>query len=481
MAKPGSISTKDWPASKVELWSIEKIIPYSGNPRTHPQAQIDLIAKSMVDDGVTAPILVDEKGVIIYGHGRRLAALQNGFKKYPVAVAKGWSEKQKTAARIKDNSYGLMSGWDDGLMQAALAQLKFEEYPLELLGFPERELLAFGISSGTVSDQDPEAVPEVPKKPVVRKGDLWVLGEHRLLCGDSTNADDVAKAMGGATPHLLVSDPPYGVDYDPNWRNEEAAKGHLAYAASRVGVVKNDDRNDWREAWALFTGDVAYCWHAGRHASSVQASLEATGLMIRSQIIWAKSNYPISRGHYHWRHEPCWYAVREGKTGHWQGARDQTTLWEINLDKNVEGGHSTQKPIDCMKRPIENNSRKGEEVYDPFLGSGTTLIACEMTGRKCIGIEIDPGYCQVVIERWQTFTSKLATLDGKSLEQVAKARRSGREKGKTDEAGDLGEPSTSGNRPRDTKKRTVRKGGDAGQPAEKRSANGKPPAVPAGA
>jgi DNA modification methylase len=259
---------------------------------------------------------------------------------------------------------------------------------------------------------------------VAATSDLWALGRHRLLCGDATKPDDVKNVLDGAKPHLMVTDPPYGVDYDPNWRNEEAAKGNLAYAAMRVGIVTNDARGDWSEAWALFTGDVAYCWHAGRFASTVQASLESTGLMIRSQIIWAKSNYPISRGHYHWRHEPCWYAVRNGKSGHWQGRRDQTTLWPINLDRNVEGGHSTQKPIECMKRPIENNSEPGDSIYEPFNGSGTTIIAAEMTARKCYAIEINPAYVDVAIIRWQNFTGKDATLGDETFAQVAGKRKS---------------------------------------------------------
>jgi DNA modification methylase len=219
----------------------------------------------------------------------------------------------------------------------------------------------------------------------------------------------------------MVTDPPYGVEYDPNWRNVEAAKGNLAYSDRRVGVVANDERIDWSEAWANFPGDVAYCWHADRHASTVQSSLESAGFIIRCQIIWAKSNYPISRGDYHWRHEPCWYAVRKGKTGHWAGDRKQTTLWDINLDKNVEGGHSTQKPVECMKRPIVNNSKHGDGVYDPFCGSGTTIIAAEMEKRHCYAIEIEPVYAQVSIERWQNFSSKIATReDGKTLADLQK-------------------------------------------------------------
>jgi DNA modification methylase len=197
----------------------------------------------------------------------------------------------------------------------------------------------------------------------------------------------------------MVTDPPYGVEYDASWRNDAAAAGHLAYAPSRIGQVAHDDRLDWSEAWSLFPGDVVYCWHAGRHASAVQRSIEDAGFEVRCQVIWAKSNFPISRGHYHWRHEPCWYAVRKGATAHWSGDRTQTTLWDINLDRNVEGGHSTQKPLECMARPIRNHGEPDDLVYDPFLGSGTTIIAAHRTGRRCYGLEIEPRYGEVILRR----------------------------------------------------------------------------------
>jgi DNA modification methylase len=190
-----------------------------------------------------------------------------------------------------------------------------------------------------------------------------------------------------------------------------------------VGKVLNDGQSDWREAWALFPGDVAYVWHAGRHASSVQSSLEASKFEIRCQIIWSKGRFAIGRGDYHWQHEPCWYAVRKGKTGHWAGDRKQTTLWEISHNKS-ETGHSTQKPVECMKRPIENNSSPGQAVYEPFSGSGTTIIAGEMTGRSIHAIELNPAYIDVAVQRWQAFTGLEATLegDGRTFAQLTPER-----------------------------------------------------------
>lgn len=290
----------------------------------------------------------------------------------------------------------------------ALAEDQAAGIDLARVGFTADELaeLFADTDAGTEGLTDPDAVPAVPDEPVTKPGDLWLLGRHRLLCGDSTVATDVERLLDGAIPELLVTDPPYGVEYDAAWRDEAAARGLIAHAASRVGKVENDARVDWREAWSLVPAAVAYVWHADRHASAVQESIEAVGYEVRCQIIWAKSRFVISRGHYHWQHEPCWYAVRRGATANWIGDRSQTTLWDdITLDANVEGGHSTQKPVECMARPLRNHAG---DVYDPFLGSGTTLIAAEMLNRTCYGMEISPAYCDVIVRRWEEFTGQEA-------------------------------------------------------------------------
>ena len=248
------------------------------------------------------------------------------------------------------------------------------------------------------------------------------VGGHRLVCGDCTDPLVVGKALAGVKPHLMVTDQPYGVNYDANWRNEAARDGatknwprgaigkmgNRGIGAGAIGKVTNDDRADWREAWMLFAGDVAYVWHAGLFASVVSEGLAESGFIIRSQIIWVKNNIVIGRGDYHWKHEPCWYAVRKGTTGHWSGDRTQSTTWEIDKQQKSETGHSAQKPVECMKRPIENNSLPREVVYDPFVGSGTTIIAAEMTGRRCHAIEINPVYVDVAVKRWENFTGNKA-------------------------------------------------------------------------
>lgn len=246
-------------------------------------------------------------------------------------------------------------------------------------------------------------------EPFSKRGQVWALGEHRLVCGDATNETDVNSLLSGVRPGLCVTDPPYGVDYDPGWRNEAAAAGHLAYADRRIGQVTNDNRSDWGDAWRLFPGDVIYSWHPAGATSLVHAhALQTSGFALRMQIIWAKSNFPIGRGDYHVRHEPCWYAVRQGKPARRTKDRTQTTLWEINLDRNVEGGHPTQKPVECMERPIRNH--EFTDVYDPFVGSGTTLIAAEKLGRRCYAMEIEPRYVDVTIRRWEAFTGGKAEL-----------------------------------------------------------------------
>ena len=231
----------------------------------------------------------------------------------------------------------------------------------------------------------------------IQPGQLWLLGEHRLLCGDATDASDVTRLLDGAAPTLMLTDPPYGVDYDPTWRGR----------SKRTGKVANDDRADWTDAWQLFPGDVAYVWHASLHAAEVQRSLETAGFEHRAQIIWRKPRLTLSRGHYHWQHEPCWYAVRRGADGHWIGDRTQTTVWDIDPVR-ASGGtedatteHGTQKPLECMARPLRNHEG---DVYDPFVGSGTTIIAAERLGRRCWAMELDPRYCDVLLARWEAFS-----------------------------------------------------------------------------
>lgn len=412
-------------AECIERWPVERLLPYAANARTHEPEQVAQIAASIAEFGFNAPCLVDERGVLIAGHGRLLAARKLGLAEIPVIRLDHLSDAQARAYRIADNQIALNSAWKEDLLAAELARLKEDGTDLDLLGFAEDELdrLLASMDEGNAAsaDADEDVVPEPPVEPITCPGDLWMLGKHRLLCGDSTSATDVARLLDGMRPHLMVCDPPYGVEYDPSWRNAAGVS-----ATVRTGKVANDDRADWREVWALFPGDVAYVWHAGVHTKTVAESLEAAGFVVRSQIVWAKPRFVLGRGDYHWQHEPCFYAVRKGANGHWQGARDQSTLWAIgaNGDEDSATVHGTQKPVECMRRPILNNSANGDAVYEPFAGSGSTLIAAESVGRVCVAMEIDPRYCDVLVERWQTFTGQKANLEasGECFDDLAAKR-----------------------------------------------------------
>lgn len=427
---------EQWPADAVERRAVSDLIPYARNARTHSDEQVAQIAASIKEWGWTNPILVDGDGGIIAGHGRVLAARKLGLDDVPCMVARGWSEAQKRAYILADNQLALNAGWDIELLKLEVGDLSLLGFDLGLMGFSE-DILAGLLNDGTEGLTDPDDVPDLPEEPTTVLGDVYLLGAHRLTCGDSTNATDVARALGGVKPHLMVTDPPYGVEYDPSWRNDAG----IGSAGAAKGVVMNDDRADWREAWALFPGSTAYVWHGGLHALTVAESLQACKFGIRSQIIWVKTRPAISRGNYHWQHEPAFYAskdgpddgwqerfepehevasyaVRKGQTAGWVGDRKQSTVWFIEHIKS-DTGHGTQKPVECMRRPILNNSSPGQAVYDPFLGSGTTLIAAEMTGRACHGLELSPAYCDVIVKRWEDFTGKEAVrLSADELENA---------------------------------------------------------------
>lgn len=416
-----------WPADRVERRELASLAPNARNARTHSPEQVAQIAASMREWGWTNPVLVDEGGGIIAGHGRVLAAVELGFGDVPVMVAEGWTDAQKRAYALADNQLALNAGWDLDTLSEELRGLKDWDFDLSLLGFDNLDaLLARGAGL-----TDPDDAPPLPETPVSVPGDVWLLGRHRLVCGDSTDADAVAAALDGVAPHLMVTDPPYGVDYDPDWRNRADRANGKPYGARAVGRVQNDDRSDWGEAWALFPGAVAYVWHSGLMAPQVNESLRVCRFGIRAQIVWVKTRFVISRGHYHSQHEPClygvrdgaddnWrfvpeheiasYTVRDGQSADWQGSRKQSTVWFIEHIKS-ETGHSTQKPVECMRRPIENNSSPGQAVYDPFVGSGTTIIAAEMTGRACHAIELNPAYVDVAVLRWQAFSGGTATRE----------------------------------------------------------------------
>jgi len=391
---------------KTESWPIERLVPYVRNPRKNDE-QVERMVAAIREFGFRIPVVAKSDGTVVDGHLRLKAARKLGITEVPVALADELTDAQVKAFRLLANRSANWAAWDEDLLALELEELQAMAFDVSLTGFDAAEIDSLLAKPTTDGLTDPDEVPETPAEPVSKPGDVWILGRHRLMCGDSTSADDVSKLLAGVRPHLMVTDPPYGVEYDPAWRNE-ALSGQKT---KRTGVVLNADRADWREAWALFPGDVAYVWHGALHAATVAESLVACGFDIRSQIIWAKERLVLSRGHYHWMHEPCWYAVR-GKA-HWSGDRKQVTIWNIpSKGQDADTIHGTQKPVECMKRPMENNSSPGQAVYEPFSGSGTSIIAAEITGRACLAMELNPTYVDVAVKRWEDFTGEKAVLEG---------------------------------------------------------------------
>jgi DNA modification methylase len=406
---------------RLEFWPVSRLVPSARNARTHSDAQVAEIAGSIRAFGFTNPILVGEQGDVVAGHGRLAAAHQLGLSDVPVILLRGLTDLQRRQLMLADNRIALNAGWDLEMLHLELKDLSGLGADLSLVGFAKHELaaaLASGVATGLTDENE---VPGAAEPAVTALGDVWCLGPHRLACGDSTDVDTVTALLNGLAPHLMVTDPPYGVEYDPSWRHRAGVN-----QSSRVGKVRNDGQADWEAAWGLFPGSIAYVWHGALHATTVAESLVRHGFAIRAQIIWAKERLVIGRGDYHWQHEPCWYAVR--KKGNWTGDRKQTTLWSIpSGGQDTETAHGTQKPVECMRRPMLNNSTRGQAIYDPFMGSGTTLIAAETTGRVCLGIELAPLYVDVAVRRWQAFTGNAATLlpDGEAFDAIAARRSAG--------------------------------------------------------
>ena len=371
-------------------------------------------------------VLVNERsGFVVDGHARVALALTRGEPTVPVLYVDLAPDEEALVLATLD-PISAMAGRDDEKLRSLLAEITVDDAGLlALLG----DLAGNDPRPGLT---DPDDVPETPAELYVKRGELYLLGDHRLLCGDATSTDDVARLLGGAEPRLLVTDPPYGVELNMEWRDGvynalgSAEPSYMRVSATpdpsgatpadvgahgrskghRNTTVSGDTRADWSEAYALVPSlDVAYVWHASAHMVEVILGLEALGFELRQQIVWVKTLAAMSRSAYNWQHEPCLYAVRKGRTAEWIGDTRQTTVWEHPSPKMIGGGsqeekfdHPTQKPAECMGRPIRNH--RGD-VYEPFSGSGTTIIAAEQLGRRCYAMEIEPKYVQVAIQRWQ--------------------------------------------------------------------------------
>ncbi|MDQ2945131.1 MAG: DNA modification methylase, partial [Acidobacteriota bacterium] len=377
------------------------------------------------------------KGVIVAGHTRLLAAKKLGLTEVPVHIAAELTPGQIRAYRIMDNRSNQESEWDLELLGPELMDLKEFDFDLSLTGFDQREIDEFLLNP---DDDKADATPPLPENPVTQTGDVWLLGKHRVLCGDSTENGAVLRVCGPTEPFLMVTDPPYGIELDSEWRDRAGLNGcgpaQASYMKHRTEghtntSISSDTRADWSDAFALVPSlEVAYVWHASKFTREVLDGLLRIGFLHHQQIIWNKQRTVLTRTHYWFQHEPCWY-VRK-KNAPWFGkAGENSTIWDSPSPKFIMGGsdeekfdHPTQKPVALMRRPILNHTESGEVVYEPFLGSGTTLIAAEQTGRVCIGIELDPRYVDLIVLRWQQFARGAAALegDGRSFAEIQQLR-----------------------------------------------------------
>jgi DNA modification methylase len=432
--KPSALISADT-RMEIQTWPIDKLVFYARNPRKN-DAAVDRMCGSIREFGFKIPCLVRTDGEVIDGHLRLKAARKLGIAEIPVILWDEWSPAQVKAFRLMVNRSASWAEWDEELLAIELLDLKTSDYDLSLTGFDAKEIEAFILNEAP----DEDAVPPVPIDPVTRVGDLWQCGSHRVLCGDATDVGSVAQLLGEHKPFLMVTDPPYGIELDSEWRDKAGlnkrgpaepsylkrrSKGH------QETTISGDTRADWSDAFALVPSlEVGYVWHASKFTREVLDGLLRIGFLHHQQIIWDKGRAVLTRTHYWFQHEPCWY-VRK-KNAPWYGKPgENSTIWNSPSPKFIMGGsneekfdHPTQKPAELIRKPILNHTKSGEIVYDPFLGSGTTLAAAETTGRVCYGLELDPKYVDVVIERWQSLSGSQATLegDGRTFTAIAKSR-----------------------------------------------------------
>lgn len=388
------------------LWTLEKrklkdLKDYAKNPRTLTKDQEAHLSASIEKFGLIDKPIVNLDGTLIGGHQRKRVLKKLGLKEVDCYVPdRLLTEKEVEELNIRLNK-------NTGDFDFDILANQWETLDLLNWGFTADELQIADPTETEIEDDSSEVLePGKDEDARTKLGDLYELNGHRIICGDSTDASIASRLLDGAIPILMVTDPPYGVEYDPEYRDKASVRLGKNKAN---GIVQNDSIVDWSEAWKLFPGNIAYVWHASGFCPQVQYSLNNVDFEFISQIIWVKQHFALSRGDYHWQHEVCLYVGKKGQPHNWQGSRKEATVWEIsNLNafggKSGEGdertAHSTQKPIECMAKPIRNNTAKGEGVYDPFLGSGTTLIAAEQLGRTCYGIELSPAYCDIIVDRW---------------------------------------------------------------------------------
>lgn len=398
-------------AKSIELWPIDRLVPYERNARTHSPEQVKQIAASIQEFGFTNPILVGSDDGILAGHGRLAAAKDLGMAKVPVIVLDHLSPAQRRAYVLADNQLALNAGWDEEMLRLEIIDLKELEYNIDVIGFSDEQLaqLLSEVEElpSDLSNQDPENAPEPPLEPITKLGDVWLLGKHRVMCGDSTSIADVERLMAGAKADLLLTDPPYNVAYE--------GKTADALTIQSDSMGDEDFRQFLRDAYTaadvvMKPGAVFYIWHADSEGYNFRAAAHDVDWQIRQCLIWNKHSLVMGRQDYHWKHEPCLYGWKEGAGHYWGSDRSQTTVLDFNRPSR-NGEHPTMKPVELFQYQLENSSKKGWVVLDLFGGSGTTVIAAQKTGRQARLMELDPRYCDVIVKRWQQFTGKIACLE----------------------------------------------------------------------
>jgi DNA modification methylase len=395
---------------------VGELIPYARNPRTHSDAQVAQIAASIREFGWTSPVLVDGENGIIAGHGRVLAARKLGLERMPVIELAHMSETQRRAYVLADNQLALNAGWDEALLRLELTDLSELAFDLGLIGFGAGELERLLAGDGRTGLSDDDEAPALPERAVTQRGDLWLLGEHSLLCGDATVPADVERVLDGRLADMTFTDPPYNVDYG------SSAKDKLR---GNKRKILNDDlgvgfesflRDACASILAVTMGAVYVCMSSSE-LHTLQRAFTAAGGKWSTFVIWAKHTFTLGRADYQRQYEPILYGWRQGHDRYWCGARDQGDVWYVNKPARNDL-HPTMKPVE---RAIRNSSKSRDIVLDPFGGSGSTLIACERAGRQAQLLELDPRYCDVIVRRWQACTGEHATLkgDGRSFEEIA--------------------------------------------------------------
>jgi DNA modification methylase len=404
-----------WLADKIEQWPTAKLLPYARNARTHSEEQVAQIAASIAEFGFTNPILAGADGVIVAGHGRLAAAHKLGLALVPVVVLEHLSPTQRRALVIADNRIAENAGWDEAMLRIELVTLQDDDFDVSLTGFDAdalAELLADEDGSGD-GETDDDAVPEITETPISRPGDVWLLGGHRLLCGDSTKAECFEQLLQGEQVDMVFTDPPYNVNYANTAKDKMRGTNR---------AILNDNLGDgfYDFLLAALTPTIANC-RGGIYVAMSSSELDVLQSAFREAggkwstfVIWAKNTFTLGRSDYQRQYEPILYGWPEGATRHWCGDRDQSDVWQIKKPHKNDL-HPTMKPVELVERAIRNSSRPGNVVLDPFGGSGTTLIAAEKSGRLARLIELDPKYVDVIVRRWQDWTGKKATRESDGL------------------------------------------------------------------